>query len=271
MLTSLIRSLFMMLDDAPESGVLGAARAGARFRKAVLVHGTRACKTGQDGRFSSGWLLLCFAAALSAVLSGCASGNNVKAGSISVTDTSGSTSEQVTSLVAGSTVQVNMTPVGDTASAGVNWTVTCGGSPVTGSTTNGACGTFVPAHTPNGVASLYTAPSTIPIDTTVTLTAAAASNPSASSSVTLPVVAASKVLSFISPVPSSIALGEKVNFQVRLLNGTAADSILWTATCGSSSCGSFSNYSQNGAVLHTGADYTAPASTPASGSPWPRR
>jgi hypothetical protein len=263
MLTSLIRSLRMRLNDAPESGVPRAVRAETRFCEAALVHGARACKTGQKiGTFSSGWLLLFFATALSAALYGCASGNNVKASAISVIDPSGSTSEQVTFLGAGSTVQVNMTPVGDTANAGVNWTVTCGGSPVTGSISNGACGTFVPTHTPNGVASMYTAPSIIPIGNTVTLTAAVAGNPSASSSVTLPVVAASKVLSFISPVPSSIALGEQVLFNVRLLNGTGADSIQWTATCGSSSCGSFTNDEANGEQEY----YIAPASMPASGN-----
>ena len=97
-----------------------------------------------------------------------------------------------------------MTPIGDKANAGVNWTVTCGGSPVTGSVTGGACGTLVPTHTPDGVASVYTAPSIVPIGNTVTLTAAVASNPSAVSRFTLPVVAQPISISFVSP-PSGVA------------------------------------------------------------------
>jgi hypothetical protein len=202
------------------------------------------------------------AAALAVALSGCASGYNVKAGPISITIPSGTASGQVSSIGAGTVVQVNMTPVGDTADSGVNWTVTCGGNPVTGSITGGACGTFVPAHTPDGVASLYTAPSIIPIGGTVTLTAAVASNPSASSNVTLSVVAPPLSLTFVSP-PSSIDLGGQVDFRVSLVNGTSGEGITWTATCGSSPCGSFSSTltPDYGSVA-----YTAPASMPASGN-----
>ncbi len=207
-------------------------------------------------------LLLLFALVFILAVSGCAGGSNIKAGAISVTDPTGATSGQLSSLSAGSVVQVNMIPVGDTAGAGVNWTVTCGGSPVTGSITGGACGTFVPTHTPDGVASSFTAPSIIPIGNTVTITAAVASNPSAASSITLTVVAPSLSLSFVSP-PSTIDLGGRATFQVRLLNGIATDSIQWTATCGWSPCGSFSP-----AVTQddNSVTYVAPTSMPSAGN-----
>jgi hypothetical protein len=195
-------------------------------------------------------------------LSGCTSGSNVKAGPISVTSPDGTASGQLSSIDAGSNVLVNMTPVGDTVDAGVNWNVTCGGSPVTGSITGGACGTFVPTHTPDGVAAMFTAPSIIPIGNKVTITAAVASNPSASSSVTLVIAAPSLSMSFVSP-PSSIDLGGKVSLHVSLLNGTGSDNIQWTATCGSSPCGSF-----NSAITYNGesVSYTAPTSMPAPGN-----
>lgn len=208
------------------------------------------------------WLLP-FALVYILSFSGCSSGSNVKAGPISVIDPAGRTAGQLSSLSAGSVAQVNMTPTGDKADAGVNWTVTCGGSPVTGSITGGACGTFVPTHTPDGVASLFTAPSIVPIGNTVTITADVASNPSATSSITLPIVAPALSLSFVSPpTPTTVDLGEKANFQVSLLNGTAADKIQWTGTCGSSPCGSFSQTVTSGGSVN----YIAPATMPSSGN-----
>jgi hypothetical protein len=259
MLSALVRHPPSRLADQPENGATPFSYAWTRVRDAVTHN-----SGGPEARaalVANRWLLF-FVLAFVPGFGGCKSGSNVIAGSISVTEPSGATSGQLSSLSAGSTVQVNMTPVGDKSNDGVNWTVTCGGSPVTGSITGGACGTFVPTHTPDGVASMFTAPSIIPIGNTVTITAAVASNPSASSSVTLPVVAPSLSISFVSP-PTSIDLGQKVIFQVRLLNGTGGDNIQWAASCGSSPCGSF-----NPSVTYNGesGSYTAPTSMPSSGN-----
>ncbi len=162
-----------------------------------------------------------------------------------------------------------MTPIGDKANAGVNWTVTCGGSPVTGSVTGGACGTLVPTHTPDGVASVYTAPSIVPIGNTVTLTAAVASNPSAVSSFTLPVVAQPISISFVSP-PSGVAAGGQVSLKVTVLNGAPGTVIEWTAMCGSSLCGYFAGQTQTAPsspdFAGVATTYTAPTTMPASGN-----
>ncbi len=58
----------------------------------------------------------------------------------------------------------------DTSNAGVDWTVTCGGSD---------CGSFSPTHTASGVSTNYTAPATVPNGNTVTITATATANTSA--------------------------------------------------------------------------------------------
>jgi hypothetical protein len=58
----------------------------------------------------------------------------------------------------------------DAASAGVDWTVTCG-SP-------GACGTFSPTHTASGATTTFTAPNAVPVGITVTITAASTTDPS---------------------------------------------------------------------------------------------
>ena len=249
------------LADVPVSGATRFVCAWTRIRDAAISGGTGNGNAGPNGVLAPDRWLLFFALAFTLGFSGCTSGSNVKAGPISVTDPSGTTSGQLSSLGAGSIVEVSMTPVGDTTNAGVNWAVTCGGSPVTGSVTGGACGTLVPTHTPDGVASVYTAPSVIPIGKTVTITGAVASNPAAVSSVTLPVVPQPVSLSFISP-PSTIDLGAKIVLQVRLVNGTAADSVQWTASCGSTPCGLFASSSSNGEFAH----YTAPTSMPASGN-----
>jgi len=233
----------------------------ARLRDAAISSGAGNDEAKPNGAFAPGLWLWFLTLTFVLGISGCSSGSFVKAGAISVTDPSEKTSGQISSIGAGSIVQVNMTPVGDTTNAGVNWTVACGGSPVTGSVTGGACGTLVPAHTPDGVASMFTAPSIIPIGNTVTITAAVASDPAATSSISLPVVAQPISLSFVSP-PATVDLGGKVNLQVKLLNGTAGDAIQWTAACGSSACGSFPNSGVGG----QDDTYTAPASMPASGN-----
>ncbi len=260
--TSLVRDIPAILAGYCESRAPRFMRAWTKVRNAAGSRGTCGDTARPNGTFTQGrWFVLC-APVFAFGISGCMSGSNVKAGSISIADPSEADSGQVLSLGTGSIVQVSMSPVGDTTDAGVNWTVTCGGNPITGSVTGGACGTFVPTHTPDGVASTFTAPSIIPIGTTVTITADVASNPSASSSITLPIVVPSVSLSFISP-PSIVDLGGKVSFQVRVLNGTAGDNIQWAASCGSSPCGSFSpTVTYNG----EGVTYTAPTSMPAAGS-----
>lgn len=262
MFASLPRCILAELANSPESGMTRFICAMTRLQDAAISGSARDGKARRDVAVALDSWLLSFAMLFMLGLSGCTNGSNVKAGPISVTDPNGTSSAQLFSLGAGSVVEVNMTPVGDSIDAGVNWTVTCGGSPVTGSITGGACGTFVPTHTPDGVASTFTAPSIIPIGQTVTITADVASNPSASSSITLPIAVPSVSLSFISP-PSTVDLGGKVSFQVRLLNGTAGDNIQWAASCGSSPCGFFSpTVTYNG----EGVTYTAPTSMPAAGS-----
>jgi hypothetical protein len=90
----------------------------------------------------------------------------------------------------------------DDEQLGVSWTTNCGSLPANGGT-NGAistaCGVIAPAQTLSGpvptypttdVITTYTAPSAIPKGNTVTVTAHATSWPTASSSITLTIVAA---------------------------------------------------------------------------------
>ena len=213
-----------------------------------------------------GSLVLAATLLLSAL--GCGSKSSTMAGPVSITQ-SGATSGQIKSLVAGATAQVSMTPVNDPLAAGVDWTVFCGGNPITGSRTGGACGSFAPAHTADGAASVYTAPTLIPIGNTVTISAAVTSDPSAVSSVTLTIVAAPIAISFGVSPPASLAENATTTLQVQTANDATGAGATWSATCGSTTagaCGAFTPPSTNlsGTTSTTGTTYTAPASVPPS-------
>jgi hypothetical protein len=203
-------------------------------------------------------------AVLGAIIAGCSggSGSGAKTGSISVT--SSGVTGQVTSLVMAATVQLSMMPTGDSLSAGVDWVVACGGNPITGSTTNGSCGTLTPAHTADGAVTIYTAPSVIPIGATVTITASVTQNPSQNSSVTLTILPLPIVVSFYSTtVPEMLAVGATTSVSSQVTNDLTGAGVIWTVACGSSSCGSFS---QTATPSQFSTTYTAPAAKPAGGT-----
>ncbi|MBT9333105.1 hypothetical protein [Paracidobacterium acidisoli] len=199
-------------------------------------------------------------AALLVQVIGCSSSSPIKAGAISISDLSGSVSGQLKALSVGMKAQVSMMPVSDATRAGVDWTATCGGSPVNGSVTGGACGTFSPAHTPDGVPAVYTAPSTVPIGNNVTITASVTGDPSASSSITLP-VNVPITITFISNPPASLATGATVPIRVQLTNDTTGAGATWSAACGSSGAGACGTFSP---ATGTQTTYTAPAAPPGS-------
>jgi hypothetical protein len=203
-------------------------------------------------------LVLVLSMTATGILSGCGSNLSGKAGAISVTDPSGTVSGQLTSLAVGAKANVVMTPVNDTLNVGVDWSVLCSGSPITGNTTNGACGTISPAHTIAGAIAVYTAPTNIPIDNTVTISAALTSNPSARSSSTLTIGSPSVSISGITQV-TSLYVGGTAQFSVALAYDTTSAGAKWTVICGSSDCGSFSKATTTNGQITT---YTAPSTVP---------
>jgi hypothetical protein len=192
-------------------------------------------------------------------MNGCGSSSVTKAGPIKVTIGNGTTSGQPVSLAARATATVSMNPVNDALGAGVDWTAICLGSPVNGSTSGGACGTFSPAHTADGAPALFTAPPDVPIGNTVTITAAATSDPSATSSVTVTIFSPQIAISFNTAPPASIQAGQQATLSVLVTNDSANAGADWTVSCGSTApgaCGSFSN------VTGTTTIYTAPTVPP---------
>lgn len=193
-------------------------------------------------------------------IAGCGTGSSTKAtaGAISI-----GTNNKISSLALGSTVKLSMMPASDKLNAGVDWLVTCGGNPVTGSVTNGACGTLLPAHTADGASTLYTAPSLVPIGTTITITATVTSNPSQSSSVSLTILPLPVSVSFAIPPPSSLGINQTYpNFNALVTNDPTGAGVIWTATCASPACGSFNPTTT---ATQVGTVYTAPAAVPMGG------
>lgn len=206
--------------------------------------------------------VLCITA-LTAAIVGCGSSSTSKAtaGPISMSTSSG-TAVKTTTLAEGSTVSLSMMPVGDTSSAGVDWIVTCAGNPVTGSISDGACGTLAPAHTADGAATVYTAPSVVPINGSITVTATLTSNPSQSSTLSLTIVATPIGVAITTAVPNSLEIDTTLpNLTAQVTNDPTGAGVIWTASCGSTSaCGSFSPTQ----ALST--TYTAPSVVPAGGT-----
>lgn len=98
------------------------------------------------------------------------------------------------SIVQNDTAKLVAAVTNDVASAGVDWTVTCG--------TAGNCGSFSPAHTASGAATTFTAPSAIPAGGSVTITAASTTDPTKTTTETVTVT--------LSPPPNSLLSGKFV-------------------------------------------------------------
>jgi hypothetical protein len=97
-------------------------------------------------------------------------------------------SESTTTVQAGATTQVTATVSNDSAGKGVTWTVSCSAV---------ACGSVSPTSTPSGMATTYAAPPTPPANNLkVTLTAAAAADPTKTAWVviTVPAITVSSVV-----------------------------------------------------------------------------
>jgi hypothetical protein len=167
---------------------------------------------------------------------------------------------KVTSLAVASTLQLSMMPIGDRMAAGVDWAVTCGGNPITGSVVNGACGTLAPVHTGDGSATVYTAPSVVPIGATITITATVTSNPSQSSSVSLTIVALPIAVSLTTSVPASLNVNQTLSLAAQVTNDPTGAGVIWMATCGSAACGSFNPTETLNTI------YTAPSVVPTGGT-----
>jgi hypothetical protein len=185
-------------------------------------------------------------------------------GAISVTDPNGATSGQVTSVIVNTSVDVSVAASGDLAGLGVDWNLLCGGSAVTVSNPN-PCGTITPTHVGSNINMVYLAPLYVPIGNTVTLTASATGDPSLSVSVVLTIAPKPVVIQFAEGYlpPSAMGASGTASVAASVANDPVAAGVNWTVTCGSSSCGSFSETATESGGPTT---FMAPMTIPSSGA-----
>jgi hypothetical protein len=220
-------------------------------------------------------------ASIITLLAGCSGGRtSVDVAPISFTDVNGNPVSKLAALNAGAPIYLDAALTNDKMLLGVDWTVTCGSAPPPGSplppgvTQDDSCGIFTPVHTASapvpsyaasgtGVVTLFTSPATPPKEGVVTLYAAATEDHSRYSSVTLTIVGLPISIQFGSVPVSSIPVHGGASFKAVLTNDYVSGGVNWAATCGSSSCGSFSPSKTASGVATT---YTAPSSVPSGGT-----
>jgi hypothetical protein len=188
-------------------------------------------------------ILLPTLAAFALTISGCGGSSNTPPPATVTVSLTG----QPASLAPGAPASITATV---SNGAGVTWSVTCATSP---------CGSFNPASTASGAATVYTAPAS---PTSVTITATTSSGTTAANSATITIAAPAISVTIVNP-PSSIAAGATANLTATVANDTANAGVNWTVTCSSSSCGSF-NPTKTASGSAT--VYTAPAAIPTSGT-----
>ena len=243
------------------------------------------CRPGER----SSCLVSAFSAGLSLLVagllaSGCSSGSptsSVGVGAITFTDVNGTPqTKPPTSLTAGQSTYLDITLTNDPQNLGASWSVYCGSAPPPGTppppglTQSEVCGTFTPVHTMSGpvptyaasgagYVTLYTAPAAPPAQGTVTLYAAATSNPSRWASVTLTIAALPISVGLAPAPPATLATGATTQIKAVVNNDAANAGVGWSTICASTDCGSFSPTTTASGAITT---YTAPAIVPVGGS-----
>ena len=210
---------------------------------------------------------LFFSAIFALAMVGCGSAGSLHLGAISVTDLSGTTQGQLTAVSINAKAAITVAVTGDAKNLGVNWTATCGGSPVTPPLAN-PCGTIAPAYVGNSISMIYTAPFYAPVGNTVTITAAATSDPAISSSVTLTIAPLAIAVALTTPPPSMMAAGGTAVLSATVTNDSLAQGVNWKVTCGSTDCGSLQSGLPIATQTASGGQivYTAPSTIPSGGT-----
>jgi hypothetical protein len=157
------------------------------------------------------------------------------------------------SMLTGATANLVVVILNDSTAAGDDLSLSCG-------STNG-CGTIVPAHTAGTVGSfaVYTAPDIVPVDGSVTITAASTADPSQTISAIVTIKQASLKIA-LSQVPTvNLPVGAATNLTAVVTFDPNNAGVDWSAACQSTSCGSFNPAHTASGQLTT---YTAPQTAP---------
>ena len=150
----------------------------------------------------------------------------------------------------GAQAQIIANVANDSANMGVNWTVSCSGP---------SCGSFNPAHTASGIATVFTAPASLPPGNSVNITAVSAADTTRSVTVTVGIVSGI-TLAITQPPPASVQTASQTVMGATVQGDASNSGVDWTVTCGSSSCGTFDPIHTASGATST---YYAPDSIPA--------
>jgi hypothetical protein len=193
------------------------------------------------------------------------SGGSVTIKATSVTDTTKLAQATVT-ISSGITVTMSTTPPATLSTAGPNSTAaiattTNDAAGVTWSCTPAsACGSFNPTSTLSTVATTYTAPSTIPVGATVTITATSVTDTTKLAQASVTITTGSAITVVIStPPPATLSNSSPNNTATIVATTNDTAGVTWSCTP-ASTCGSFNPTSTLSTVVTT---YTAPSTVPA--------
>ncbi len=149
--------------------------------------------------------------------------------------------------------QITATVSNDPTNAGVNWSVTCGGT---------SCGSFTPSsgNTASGTPITYTAPSSVPTGNTVTITAAAAASPSTTvqgiTTITTTPPPPPTITISAGPSNGQLQTSSQWSYSATVMNDSSG--VNWSVSCsnGSDGCGSFtpSQTTDTGSTVYTAPD-----------------
>lgn len=179
------------------------------------------------------------------------------------------TEQPPTSMVVGATAQMSANVQNDSPNPpnGVNWSVSC--TPGTG----GNCGSFnlSPAHTADQAVISYTAPTIIPTNGTVSITATSGANSAISVSQTVTIQPSTAItIAFTTgeAPPSSMVEDATANMSATVTNDSPnpPNGVNWTVSCTPGTGGNCGSFSETHTASGVETAYTAPTIMPASGS-----
>ncbi len=140
------------------------------------------------------------------------------------------------------TLMVNVT--NDVTDAGVDWVASCSAA---------NCGSFNPIHTLSGVATVYTAPNSLPAGGSVNLTAKSSASPSESVTVTV-IIQSSISVTLVGFPASPLAAGSTTQITAKVTGDPNNLGVNWTLLCGAGNCGTITLQTAS----NVAATYTAP-------------
>jgi len=153
-----------------------------------------------------------------ATLAGCGSGGSVSGGSGPAPVISVSIATTPAAMIGGATQSFAATVTNDSANAGVTWSVSGGGS-------------FSPAATASGTATIYTAALPVP-GATSTLTATSKTDPTKSASVTVPLTPISLAVTPAATSSVTLTNGATQQFSAAVANDITGSGVNWTTSAG---------------------------------------